>query len=103
MKGKFKVLALLLGCVFVLVGGMDIFAETVCDTDPEAVEYEPTVDVDSGIPIQGELRENMVTIVEAWESVDALHAHLKAPHMLTYREQVKDLVKDIRIQVLEPA
>ena len=67
------------------------------------VNYEPTVDVDSGIPIQGELRENMVTIVEAWESIDALQAHLKAPHMLTYREQVKDLVKEIRIQVLEPA
>jgi quinol monooxygenase YgiN len=67
------------------------------------VNYEPTVDVDSGIPIQGEPRENMVTIVEAWESVAALHAHLKAPHMLAYREQVKDLVKEIRIQVLEPA
>jgi quinol monooxygenase YgiN len=67
------------------------------------INYEPTVDVDSGIPIQGELRENMVTIVEAWESLDALHAHLKAPHMLTYREQVKDLVKEIKIQVLEPA
>ena len=67
------------------------------------IKYEPTVDVDSGIPIQGALRENLVTIVEAWESVDALHAHLQAPHMLTYREQVKDLVKEIKIQVLEPA
>ena len=67
------------------------------------IRYEPTVDVDSGIPIQGALRENVVTIVEAWESVDALQAHLKAPHMLTYREQVKDLVKEIKIQVLEPA
>ena len=67
------------------------------------INYEPTVDVDSGIPIQGDLREDMVTIVEAWENVAALHAHLKAPHMLAYREQVKDLVKEIRIQVLEPA
>ena len=67
------------------------------------IKYEPTVDVDSGIPIQGALRENVVTIVEAWESVDALQAHLKAPHMLTYRERVKDLVKEIKIQVLEPA
>ena len=67
------------------------------------IKYEPTVDVDSGIPIQGALRENMVTIVEAWEGVEALHAHLKAPHMLSYREQVKDLVKEIKIQVLEPA
>lgn len=67
------------------------------------INYEPTVDVDSGIPIQGELRENMVTIVEAWEGLDALQAHLKAPHMLSYREQVKDLVKEIKIQVLEPA
>jgi quinol monooxygenase YgiN len=40
--------------------------------------------------------------VEAWESLDDLHRHLKAPHMATYREEVKDLVKQVSLQVLQP-
>jgi len=32
-----------------------------------------------------------------------LKAHLAAPHMAAYREQVKDLVGGVALQVLEPA
>ncbi len=64
--------------------------------------YDPFVDVDSGLPFQGEIRENVVTLVEAWSSVAALHAHLKSPHMATYRDAVKDMVERVTIQVLEP-
>jgi quinol monooxygenase YgiN len=64
--------------------------------------YEPSVDVDSGLPVQGEIRPNTVTLVEAWVSLDALHAHLKTPHMAAYREAVKDYVQDVRLQVLQP-
>jgi quinol monooxygenase YgiN len=42
-------------------------------------------------------------INEKWESLEALHAHLRAPHMLTYREQVKDMVEDLSLNVLEEA
>ena len=64
--------------------------------------YEPSVDVDSGLPVQGEIRPNTVTIVEAWINLDGLHAHLKTPHMAAYREAVKDYVRDVRLQVLQP-
>lgn len=64
--------------------------------------YEPMVDVDSGLPIQGKLRQNTVTLVEAWENLDALHAHLKAPHMATFREGAKDFVQDVSHQLLQP-
>lgn len=64
--------------------------------------YEPTIDVDSGLPVQGGVRANVVTLVEAWTDLDALHAHLKTPHMAAYREAVKNYVKDVRIQVLKP-
>lgn len=66
------------------------------------ITYAPTVDLDSGIPVQGKLRADTVTIVEAWESLDDLQRHLKAPHMAAYREKVKDLVKQVTIQVLQP-
>jgi len=35
--------------------------------------------------------------------LDALKAHLAAPHMTTYRENVKDLVAGVTLQVLETA
>jgi quinol monooxygenase YgiN len=58
--------------------------------------------VDSGLPVQGKIRQNTVTLVEAWVNLDALHAHLKAPHMAAYREAVKDYVQEVRLQVLQP-
>jgi quinol monooxygenase YgiN len=64
--------------------------------------YAPTVDVESGIPVQVDLRPEVVTLVEAWESLADLQAHLKAPHMLDYREKVKDIVKNISLHVLAP-
>lgn len=39
--------------------------------------YEPTFEMESGLPIKSEIRKNAVTIVEAWENLEALHAHLK--------------------------
>ena len=64
--------------------------------------YDPFVDVDSGLPVQGEIRENVVTLVEVWRNIDALLAHLKTPHMADYREAVKDMVVNVTIQVLAP-
>ena len=64
--------------------------------------YDPFVDIDSGLPFQGEISVDVVTLVEAWSSVEALQAHLKAPHMAAYREKVKDMVTSVTIQVLKP-
>jgi quinol monooxygenase YgiN len=64
------------------------------------LEYRPTVDMDTGFPLQV-LDENVVTIIEKWENLEALRAHLKAPHMLDYREKVKDLVENLSIKVLQ--
>jgi quinol monooxygenase YgiN len=71
-------------------------AETGC------LEYGPTVDVPGGVPFQVGPRDHVVTVVEKWESLQALQAHLVAPHMLVYRAKVKDLVVGVRLQVLQP-
>jgi len=65
--------------------------------------YEPVVDFDSGIDIQAPMGENVMTVVEKWASIDALRAHLQAPHMATYREEVKDLVAGVTLHVLQNA
>ena len=67
------------------------------------VEYTPTADLETNIDAQGELRDHVITIVEKWERLEALEAHLVAPHMVDYRAQVKELVANVKLQVLSPA
>lgn len=74
----------------------NVLAEDGC------LRYQPTVDTESGMGAQKK-DPNVVTIVEQWESLDALHAHAAAPHMATYRETVKDLVEGMDLKVLESA
>lgn len=66
------------------------------------IEYGPTIDAASDLGNQN-LDENRVTIVEKWESLDALKAHLVAPHMETYRPKVRDFVESSELRVLEYA
>jgi quinol monooxygenase YgiN len=67
------------------------------------IEYGPSVDVASGLSMQGPLRENIAVIIEKWESLTALRAHTQAPHMADYRAAVKDLVVGVQLQILQPA
>jgi quinol monooxygenase YgiN len=67
------------------------------------LEYGPTIDVETNIDVQGPPRADVVTVVEKWDSLESLEAHLIAPHMIQYRNDVKPLVVATRIQVLEPA
>jgi quinol monooxygenase YgiN len=63
------------------------------------IEYIPTIDIDAKLTPQV-LDENIVTIIEKWESLEHLHTHLKASHMLSYREEVKDMVENTSLKVL---
>jgi quinol monooxygenase YgiN len=67
------------------------------------IEYGPTVDLPTGFKIQLPIRNNVVTFVEKWTDLKALEAHLAAPHMKEYREDVKDMVIGTKLQVLQPA
>ena len=67
------------------------------------LEYLPTIDVPRPLPKHPEPRENVVTIVERWTSLDTLEAHRNASHMHEYREFVRPLVARTSIQVLQPA
>lgn len=67
------------------------------------LEYGPTIDAETGIERQMPQRNNVVTMVEKWRDVDALKAHLQAPHMNAFRERVKDIIKNIELYITEPA
>lgn len=64
------------------------------------IEYQPTVDMSSGLPPQ-RLEPDTVTMIEKWSSLEALKAHLVAPHMVTYREKVKTMVAGVTLKVLQ--
>ena len=67
------------------------------------VEYGPTIDAETDIPAQIPRRGNIVTIVEKWESLEQLKAHLVAPHMTEYRGRVKELVVGSVLRILDAA
>lgn len=72
-------------------------------TEEGCIEYQPMVDLSTEIGVQAPERPDVVTVVEKWESVEALEAHLMAPHMLAYRKRVKPMVASSSLAILEPA
>jgi len=66
------------------------------------VEYQPTIDVPTDLPPQ-ERDENVVTILEKWRTLETLQAHLTAPHMVAYKEKVKNLVEKVSLKILQAA
>lgn len=66
------------------------------------IEYFPAVDIESDLPPQV-LDSNMVTVIEKWRDLDALRAHLAAPHMVAYKEKTKDMVEGVALKVLQEA
>lgn len=72
--------------------------------EPGCHDYTPMLDLASGLGPQIPLRPDTVTIVEGWESLDALRVHLSGlPHMVAYKEATKGMVDRVTLQVLQPA
>ncbi len=68
------------------------------------LDYTPMLDLASGLQAQIPLRPDAVTIVEAWESLEALRKHLSGlPHMLRYKAATQEMVARVSLQVLQPA
>lgn len=83
---------------------LEIFKSNIANVLNEkgCVSYVPAIDVPTGLPPQ-ELNDSVVTIIEQWSSLEALKAHLTAPHMISYREKVKNLVDHASLKVLTEA
>ena len=74
----------------------NVIEETGC------MEYVPTIDVPSGLTAQT-CNENVVTIIEKWNTLEDLKKHMSSPHMLAYREKVKDHVEHVSLKILKEA
>lgn len=67
------------------------------------IEYDTAIDAVTDIAAQAPPRDDVVMVVEKWESIDALKAHLAIDHMVKFREATADLVTGISLQIFEPA
>jgi len=64
------------------------------------IEYVHTIHDPTCLHHQ-ELNSNVVTIIEKWNSLEDLMAHLSAPHMLEYKEKTKDFVDKMSVKILK--
>ncbi len=64
--------------------------------------YAPLVDHNAQVAFQTTAPDS-IFMVEKWESVAHLEAHLAAPHMKNHAAAVKDDVLDTHIRILEDA
>ena len=74
--------------------------EPLVRAEDGCIEYAGAVDTATAIAAQAPLRDDVVMVIEKWESEAALALHLDAPHMLAYRDRVRDLVERTIIHVL---
>lgn len=74
----------------------NVLAEKGC------IEYAPLVDIPTDFPPQ-EMNENVVTIIEKWDSLEDLRAHISAPHMAEFQKKEKEFVEKVSLKVLKEA
>ena len=75
----------------------NVLAEEGC------ISYVLNEDFPSGLAAQKEVRENVLTFVECWVSIDHLKKHLQAPHMKEFMDKVRDLRISSSLQIVSPA
>ncbi|MCF7849007.1 MAG: antibiotic biosynthesis monooxygenase [Kiritimatiellales bacterium] len=66
------------------------------------IEYTPAVDFDTGLARQIK-DENAVTVIEKWESPDALNTHLASPHMAEFKAEAGEFIEDLLLTVVQEA
>lgn len=65
------------------------------------VAYTPSIEVPLSEAAKSPPRPDCVIMHEQWESLTALQAHLKAPHMADFRAKVQSMVKNVKVEVFE--
>lgn len=72
------------------IGVFNALAATV-RKEKGCVQYIAAVDFETGLPPQA-LDKDVVTILEKWESLEALQAHLAMPYMADFFAKQQSLV-----------
>jgi len=66
------------------------------------IEYGAAIDADPAPAFQTKYGPDSFVVIEKWESIDALVAHSKAPHMQAFGAKVKELLAGRAVHILSP-
>ena len=66
------------------------------------LHYEPVIDAEDAGAAQAKLGPDTFCVIEKWESLAALQAHSRAPHMQQYGAKVRDMLESRTIHILSP-
>ena len=72
-----------------------------CRAEQGCIEYGATVDAAGSPKWAAPFGPDTFVVIEKWESLEALNAHSRAPHMAAYAAKVKDLLASRAVHVLE--
>ncbi len=64
------------------------------------VEYIPSIDMATEVSDQS-TEADCLTVIEKWDSLDDLKAHLSAPHMDEFRQSVANALQSVTIKILK--
>lgn len=74
----------------------NVLAEDGC------IEYGATIDTPEVGDFQSAFGPDTFVVVEKWQSLEHLKAHIASPHMAAYAAKVKDMLANRVIHVLSP-
>ena len=63
--------------------------------------YEYTREIASPLGIQEPIDSNRITLLEQWESIEALKAHSVSPHMKEFGPRMKEMRASVTARVTE--
>ena len=90
--------------MIIIIGSVTIRDETIDEALRISQEHVNRSRIEAGCISHGVHIDNedpnRLVFVERWESMEHLQTHLKASHMLSYREEVKDMVENTSLKVL---
>ena len=67
------------------------------------IEYTSTIDLTTSIDAQQPVGDDAVVVIEKWESIAALEAHLGAPHMAEFFNKTSEMRTGLELRVLKTA
>ena len=66
------------------------------------IEYGVSAEIETGIDVVSPPHADRITLLEKWETLDALKTHLDAPHMQAFFPKVQPMIDSIQAFVSEP-
>jgi quinol monooxygenase YgiN len=67
------------------------------------IEYAPHVDAEGAGSFQAKFGPDTFVVLEKWESLEALGAHARSPHMAAYAAKTRDMIASRVIHILSPS